>query len=248
VNNNILTLPIRPNKPRQYGITAIMDMGLSLAQQQHILESYSELVDIAKLGTGTAYINPILKEKISLYQKFGVHVCLGGTLFEKYFQQRKISAYKQLLIDLGLEWVEISSGIIDIPQQQLLEIAVDFQQDFIVVVEVGKKFSQLGNESWLADIQCYLTAGVDYVILEGRGTADAGIYKSNGMLNQLLINEISTKIDINKLWFETATEKAQVQIIQSFGYNANLSNVNPHDLIGLEALRVGLRAETFHIR
>jgi phosphosulfolactate synthase len=248
VNNTILTLPKRPSKPRQYGITAIMDMGLSLAQQQHILESYSGLVDLAKLGTGAAYINPVLKEKISLYQEFGVHVCLGGTLFEKYFQQRKITAYKQLLIDLGLHWVEISSGILDIPQQQLLDITTDFQQDFSVVVEVGKKFRPLGNDKWLADIQRYLTAGVDYVILEGRATADAGIYDSNGMLNQLLINKISTTIDINKLWFETATEKAQVQLIQSFGYNVNLSNIDPHDLVGLEALRVGLRAETFNIR
>lgn len=242
-----LVLPQRSPKPRQTGITAIIDVGLTLAAQAQLLESYHTLFDFAKLGTGAAYINPVLREKIKLYEHFDIPVCFGGTLFEKYVSQDKIGAYRDYLQALGVHWVEISSGILDIPQAQLIEIALDLQADFTVVAEVGKKFGTLSHSSWLEAIQAYLAIGIDYVILEGRSTANAGIYDTDGGIDQDLIDKIKTQLDMNQLWFEGANKQAYTQLIQSLGTNVNISNVNPHDVVSLEALRMGLRAETFTV-
>lgn len=242
-----LCLPYRPDKPRHSGITACMDIGVPLATQQHILESYAGLLDLAKLGTAAAYVNPVLQQKIDLYQQFGIPVCCGGTLFEKFYQQNQLMAYRQFLLDHNIHWVEISSGVLDIPQAHLLEIVQEWQDDFIVVAEVGKKFCHTHPQQWLQDIQQFLAVGARYVILEGRGTADAGIYTSQGMLEHSLIEQITQQLDCQRLLFEAPTSAAQIQLIQTLGSNVNLANINMHELMELEALRLGLRADTFTI-
>lgn len=247
MKNNKLNLPQRSQKPRQSGITSIMDIDLPLAQQQQILESYSDLIDLAKLGTGAAYVNPVLKEKITLYQSFNIPVYLGGTLFEKFYQQDKINTYRDYLLELDLTHVEVSSGILDIPQGILLEIVADFRRDFTVLAEVGKKFCHACPTAWIDEIVQFIDAGVSYVVLEGRGSADAGIYNSQGVLERTLIDQIANKTNINHLLLEAPTPQSQIQLIQALGTNVNLGNISMLNVMGLEALRMGLRADTFNI-
>lgn len=243
-----LALPKREQKPRKAGITAITDLGLPLAQQHDLLESYSDLLDIAKLGTGAAYINPKLVEKVELYQSFHIPVYLGGTLFEKFYQQNKLADYQKFLQDLDITWVEISSGVMPIPMNECLAIIKEFQQDFTVVAEVGKKFDDMASKQWLQDIEAYLAQDVHYVILEGRGQANAGIYNQQGFLNTSLITDINNNIDSERLLFEAGTEKAQIQLINQLGANINLGNIHFPDIINLETLRMGLRADTFDMK
>ncbi|MGV6809611.1 MAG: phosphosulfolactate synthase [bacterium] len=243
-----LVLPKREQKPRKTGITAITDLGLPLAQQHDLLESYSDLLDIAKLGTGAAYINPKLVEKVELYQSFHIPVYLGGTLFEKFYQQNKLDDYQKFLQDLDITWVEISSGVMPIPINECLAIINDFQQEFTVVAEVGRKFDDMSSKQWLKDIEAYLMKDVHYVILEGRGQANAGIYNQDGFLNTTLIEDINHHIDHERLLFEAGTEKAQIQLINQFGTNINLGNIHFPDIVSLETLRMGLRADTFDIK
>lgn len=242
-----LDLPKREQKPRKKGITAITDLGLPLAQQHDLLESYSDLLDIAKLGTGAAYINPKLVEKVQLYQSFHIPVYLGGTLFEKFYHQKKLGDYQKFLQDLDITWVEISSGFMPISMNECLAIIKDFQQDFTIVAEVGKKFDDISTRQWLLDIEAYLAADVHYVILEGRGQANAGIYNQDGFLKKSLIEDIQNSFDNERLLFEAGTEQAQIQLINHFGTHINLGNIHFPDIVSTETLRVGLRADTFNI-
>ena len=80
----IKNLPYRDPKPREKGLTMIMDKGLSIRQAEDLLSLNHEFIDIIKLGFGTSILTPNISQKIKLYQKNGIIVYPGGTLFEVF--------------------------------------------------------------------------------------------------------------------------------------------------------------------
>lgn len=244
-----LELPQRPKKPRGKGITAITDVGIPLGELIQILDSYHSLLDMAKLGIGSAYTEPLLREKISCYQEHGIPVYFGGTLFEKYYSQGKLTDYLHFLDGCGIDCIEISSGTLDIRHQEEVTLIKQLKSNFTVLVEVGKKNNtpSFTDDDWITYTQNGIDAGCHYVVLEGRNTADAGIYNSDGVLDRPLIEKIAKTVDTNHLIFEAPTSKSQSQLINIFGTNVNLGNVFARDLLLLETQRVGLREETFFI-
>lgn len=242
-----LKLPPRFEKPRDKGITAITDVGIPIGELTHILDSYHSLIDMAKLGIGSAYTEPFLKEKILCYQQHEIPVYFGGTLFEKYYSQGKLTDYLRFLDGCGIGCIEISSGTLDIKPQEELALIKQLKSNFIVLVEVGKKNHTLSftDEDWIVNTVNGIEAGCNYVVLEGRNTADAGIYSKDGILDRPLIEKITNTVDTNQLIFEAPTAKSQSQLINLFGSNVNLGNIFARDLLLLETQRVGLREETF---
>lgn len=244
-----LNLPDRSRKPRKNGLTAITDIGVPLAELTGILEAYSRFIDIAKLGIGSAYVEPDIREKISLYGEYDIPVYCGGTLFERFYSQNKLDDYLIFLDHLGITWIELSSGIIDIPMDTTLELIHRLKSDFTVVVEVGKKQNDgtMPVEAWCSCTTAALDAGSRYVILEGRNTADTGIFHSNGTLDQFLVKEILKTTTARHLIFEAPTPGSQSQIFNLLGSNANVGNIFPRDLLLLESQRLGLREDTFSV-
>ena len=59
-----------------------------------------------------------------------------------------------------------------------------------------------------------------------------------------LIDEIVHAVDPNRLLFEAPQKAQQVWFIRKFGPNVNLGNIPPDEVIPLETLRLGLRADT----
>src|SRR3712207_8076955 len=98
-----LDLPARSVKPREQGITHLMDRGLSLAEVDGLMEVAGASVDIVKLGFGTALATENLEPKLARYKEHGVPVVLGGTITELAVQQRRVEALAQWIRDLGLE-------------------------------------------------------------------------------------------------------------------------------------------------
>ena len=68
MNFNLTHLPKRSKKPRNNGLTMMMDKGLSVRQVEDFIETSSEYTDIVKFGFGTSAVTTHLKEKIKLYQ------------------------------------------------------------------------------------------------------------------------------------------------------------------------------------
>ena len=67
MNFNIPHIPSRTQKPRQSGLTMVMDKGLSIRDVENFISSCGDFTDLLKFGFGTSLITKNLEEKIKLY-------------------------------------------------------------------------------------------------------------------------------------------------------------------------------------
>jgi phosphosulfolactate synthase len=242
-----LDLPARSTKPREQGITHLMDRGLSLAEVDGLMEVAGDSVDIVKLGFGTALATGNLEPKLARYAEHDVPVVLGGTITELAVQQRRVDALVEWIRELGLKHIEVSDGTIDFDpaeKQKLIErLAGD---GFVVLSEVGSKDNEkiMAPYRWVELIQAELAAGAWKVICEGRETGTAGIARPDGELRQGLIDEIAHAVDPAEIIFEAPQKDQQVVLIKRFGPDVNLGNIPPADVLPLETMRLGLRSDT----
>lgn len=248
MTNSILKhLPERTAKPRTNGMTMVMDKGLSIRQAEDLIDVGGELVDFLKLGFGTSLITPRVKEKIQLYKDAGMQVYGGGTLFEAFFIRNEMDAYLRFIDSLGIECVEVSDGSMVIPHEEKCEIIRKLSANYRVLSEVGSKEEGIliSPNKWIRMMQNELDAGSFKVIAEARESGTVGIYRPNGSAHVQLIRRILANVALEDILWEAPKKPQQVWFIKQFGANVNLGNIGPDDLIPLEALRQGLRGDTF---
>lgn len=243
---NFLDLPQRVQKPREVGMTHVMDKGLGLAEIQTMVEMSGDFIDIVKLGWGTSYVTANLREKLDLYRSHGIPVVCGGTLLEVAEARGKVDGYRQWLSDQGFACVEISDGTLDMPRERKLELIALFAADFQVLSEVGSKDAEeiYAPYQWVEWIKEEQAAGAWKVITEARESGTAGIFRTSGEVRSGLIDEIAHEIDISTLLFEAPQKAQQAWFIKHFGPDVNLGNIPPDEVIPLETLRRGLRSDT----
>lgn len=246
---DFLKLPARPAKPRERGITHVIDAGLSTVSAEGLMPGAAEYVDLVRLGWGSAYVTRDVREKIACYRSHGVPVMLGGTLTELAWLHGKVDELRGWLRELEIEHVEVSSGTVEIPAEEKSALIRELAQDLTVFAEVGDKDPQalLAPYRWVTMIQEALEAGAHKVVCEGRATGDAGMYRPDGEPRTGLIDEIAHEVDPARLIFEAPQKHQQVWFIEHLGPDVNVGNVRPDDVISLETLRVGLRADTLNL-
>ena len=246
---DFLDLPERPPKPREEGVTHVIDTGLSTYEAEGLMSMAADYVDVVRLGWGSAYVTRDVRTKIDRYRAAGVPVMLGGTLTELAWLHGRVDELAAWLDELGIELVEVSSGTIDMPADEKLALIARFAERFTVHAEVGEKDPNalLAPYRWVDLIKTALEAGANKVVCEGRATGDAGMYRPNGEPREGLIDEIVHEIPAARLIFEAPRKHQQVWFIEHFGQAVNLGNVLPADVISLETLRVGLRADTLNL-
>ena len=248
-----LDLPARPPKPREYGLTHVIDTGLSTAEAEGLIASAGDYVDQVRLGWGSAYVTRDVEAKLAAYRAGGVPVMLGGTLTELAWLQGRVPQLRDWLQELGIEHVEVSSGTVRIPDGEKLELIRALADDFTVYAEVGEKdpAALMAPYRWVELIRQALDAGARWVTCEGRATGDTGLYRPDGEPRTGLIDEIVHEVDGARLIFEAPQKHQQIWFIRQLGGAVNLGNVLPADVLSLETLRVGLRSDTleqFHGR
>lgn len=242
-----LDLPARSSKPREQGITHLMDRGLAVAEIDALMEVAGDAVDIVKLGFGTALATGNLEPKLARYREHGVPVVLGGTVTELAIQQRRVDDLVAWIRTLGLQHVEVSDGTIDLdPLEKRALITRLAGEGFVVLSEVGSKDDTkiMAPYVWVEQIEAELEAGAWKVICEGRETGTAGIARPDGELRQGLIDEIAHAVDPANIIFEAPQKDQQVVLIKRFGPDVNLGNIPPADVLPLETMRLGLRSDT----
>ncbi|TMK65324.1 MAG: phosphosulfolactate synthase [Actinobacteria bacterium] len=246
---DFLDLGERPKKPREQGLTHVIDVGLTVVEVEGLMASASEYVDLVRLGWGSAYVTSDLRAKLDRYRDAGVPVMLGGTLTELAWLQGKVDALRRWLEELGIEHVEVSSGTVHIPDDEKLELIRALADGFTVFAEVGEKdpAALLPPYRWVTLIKDALEAGARQVICEGRASGDAGMYRPDGEARTGLIEEIAHEVEPARLIFEAPQKHQQVWFIEHFGAAVNLGNILPDDVISLETLRLGLRADTLEL-
>src|SRR5438270_2768235 len=92
-----------------------------------------------------------------------------------------------------------------------------------------------------------LDAGAAYVIAESREAGNVGIYRGTGEVREGLVQEILTQIPQEKIIWEAPQKSQQLYFIELIGCNVNLGNIAPAEVLPLEAMRIGLRGDTFHL-
>lgn len=244
---NLKQLPERTQKPRESGLAMVMDKGLSLQEAINFIENGQYLTDLLKLGFGTAYATPNLKEKIKKYQEAGFKVYFGGTLFEAYLVRNQLDDYRKLLDYYQIDLMEISDGSIEIEHEKKCELIREFAKDYTVISEVGSKDAEkiIPPYEWIEMMEKEIEAGIWKVIAEARESGTVGVFRGDGEVRSGLVAEIVRKIPIEKIIWEAPLKAQQVWFIKLYGANVNLGNIAPSEIIALESLRLGLRGDSF---
>lgn len=243
-----LDLPQRSVKPRDHGLTHVLDKGLSLAEIDGLVEVAGAAVDIVKLGWGTAVVTGNLDAKLARYREHDIPVVLGGTLTEIALRDGRIDGLVAWLRQLGLRHVEVSDGTITLDAERKCELIERLARDFVVFSEVGSKDNTeiMAPYRWVEQIERELAAGAWKVVAEARESGTAGIFRPDGEVRMGLIDEIAHAVDPDRIVFEAPRKAQQVWFLRRFGREVNLGNIAPEDVLSLETLRLGLRSDTMH--
>ncbi len=247
MNHGLTHIPARSTKPREEGLTMVMDKGLAMRQAEDMIEASGAMIDIVKLGFGTSVVSNNTREKIKLYQGAGMRVYLGGTLFEAFVARGQFKAYRKMLDKLGLDTAEVSDGSITMSTKEKCGFITTLAKDFTVLSEVGSKETGIliSPAKWVRMMRTELDSGSWKVIAEARESGTVGIYRPSGHAHTTLVNRILGKIPAQDILWEAPQKAQQVWFIKQIGANVNLGNISPEEVIPLETLRLGLRGDTF---
>lgn len=250
MNFTLKNVPDRTRKPRLNGLTMVMDKGMGTEEAKNFLSVAAPHVDIVKLGFGTAFVTDNLQTKMDLYRQHDIPVYFGGTLFEAFLVRNQFDDYLNVIKDYGIKYVEVSDGSINIPHAEKCGYIEKISKMGITVLsEVGSKDAAhiIPPYKWIELMKAELEAGSAYVIAEAREAGNVGIYRGSGEVREGLVQEILTVIPADKIIWEAPQKAQQVYFLELLGANVNLGNLAPAEVIPLEAMRVGLRGDTFFL-
>ena len=249
MNFNLTQIPERTKQPRQHGLTMVMDKGLSLRDAESFISVGAPHTDIIKLGFGTSFVTPNLRAKIELYQQHNIPVYFGGTLFEAFVIRNQFDDYIAMCKDYKIDVIEVSDGSIEIPHTEKCGYIEKISKFAKVFSEVGSKDAAhiIPPYKWIELMSAELSAGASYVIAEAREAGNVGIYRGSGEVREGLVQEILTKIPAEKILWEAPQKAQQLYFLELIGCNVNLGNIAPSEIIPLEAMRIGLRGDTFDL-
>jgi phosphosulfolactate synthase len=241
-------LPERPSKPRETGITMVMDKGLSVREAEDMIEVCGNYIDVIKLGWATGYISPHLKRKLKVYRDAKIPYYFGGTLFEAFVIRGQFDDYRKMIDHYKAPYAEVSDGSITMTTEDKLNYIRTLAKDVTVLSEVGSKDAnvEMAPSRWVEMMKQELEAGAYKVIAEARESGTAGVFQKSGEVKEGITDLIMKHIDQTKVLWEAPNKMQQVYFIKKIGSNVNLGNIAPSEIIPLETLRLGLRGDTFH--
>ncbi len=253
---NIVKFPLegRNTKPRDQGLTMIIDKGLGLGETKDLLNIAGDYIDLIKLAFGTSalYNKNVLQKKIELAKSCGMEIYPGGTFLEVAILQDRMEEFMQMARDTGFTCLEISDGTITLyPEVRERAIYRAAEIGFKVLTEVGKKHEgdRAPVREMAALIMSDLKNGAYRVIVEGRESGTSvGLYDRHGNIIkddfELLLEQVENP---SLIMWEAPNKDQQLELITRFGPNVNLGNIPTGEVLALEALRVGLRSDSLRI-
>jgi phosphosulfolactate synthase len=244
---DFLMVPPRARKPRRSGVTHVLDKGLPAADAARLLDVCGQFVDVWKFGWGTACLDPGLADKLTVLREHGVLGCTGGTLLEVAWRQNVVERYLEWAEELGFPCVEVSCGVAPIgpaEKQKLIETAAG---RFVVLAEIGSKDPDavVSPAAWAAAAAADRDAGATWVVTEGRESGTVGLFSPGGEVRGDVVEAVVEAVGVECAVFEAPRKEQQAWLIRRFGADVNLGNIAPAETLGVEALRLGLRADTF---
>ena len=241
-----LDLPERPSKPRRVGITHVLDKGLPVAELAGVLETAGDYIDIWKFGWGTSYLDPGVEPKLAALAEHGILGCVGGTLLEVAWVQRRVEEFLDWAESLGFPCIEVSRGAAPMRPDEKYDLIRQAAGRFTVLSEVGAKNAadQLPCAQWADEVAGDLAAGARWVLTEGRESGTVGIYDADGAVREDVVAAVIDAGGVERVVFETPRKDQAVWFMRHCGPNVNLANIPVAEVLGVETLRLGLRADT----
>jgi len=241
-----LALPARSSKPRMVGLTHVLDKGASIPELEALASRAGGWIDLWKFGWGTAYLEPDVPEKVAALAASGIRACVGGTLLEVSWGQGRGEACLAWAAGSGFPCIEVSNGAVGMPLRDKRDLIGAAAERFVVLSEVGSKDpgAEVSAEAWADEMAGDLEAGATFVICEGRESGTVGLFEPDGRVREGLVQTVVERVGLSRVIFEAPRKDQQAWFINRFGPDVNLGNIPLADVIGLEALRLGLRADT----
>jgi len=246
-----IPIKVREEKPRESGLTVIIDEKLGLKAQEDFLNLAGNYVDLAKIATGVSSLidAEILRGKISLYEKYEVDCFPGGQFLEYVVAKDRVREYFSDVLNAGFKVVEVSDNLIDLSPQvkgDLIKLASQ-EYGFKVLGETGSKKVSSSLKTLIDDIKACLNAGAWKVMFEAAELFDNGRFKEE--MAKSLLQEVGVKDLIFELpgyWISGITISdifsLQIWLIDHLGSNVNIANVDDVHVLSLEAERLNLGA------
>jgi phosphosulfolactate synthase len=244
-----LDLPERSAKPRRVGLTHVLDKGLTPVEVAGVLASGAAYVDVWKFGWGTAYVDPGVEPKLAVLDDHRVLGCVGGTLLEVAWAQGKADHLLDWAAGAGFPCVEVSRGAAPMTVADKHEIIRVAASGFTVLSEVGAKSraSHVSPGAWADEVAGDLDAGATWVLAEGRESGNVGLYRDDGSVREEMVAAVVASGGVERVVFEAPRKDQQAWFIRRFGPEVNLANIAVGEVLGLETLRLGLRADTIEL-
>jgi phosphosulfolactate synthase len=228
------------------GLTHVLDKGTPLTVLGGLVGSVAHHCDVWKFGWGTAYVDPSVRAKVELLRSHQLLVCPGGTLLEIASLRGRTDRLLGWAEEVGFTALEVSNGATEMVAATKRRLIAEASRRFVVLSEVGAKDPAVVprvvafQEEALADLE----AGARWVVLEGRESGTVGLYHRDGRVREELAERVAAAVGLERVVFEAPRKDQQAWFIRRFGPTVNLGNISPDEVLGLETLRLGLRADT----
>jgi phosphosulfolactate synthase len=246
---DFLDVPERESKPRTRGLTHVLDKGMPLPALEALLNQVGDLIDVVKVGWGIAYLDRMLKERVVLCRAAGTLISLGGTLLEVAVMQGKLDELRRWALEQGIDALEVSNGLSWLGRERKAALVRELSADFVVFAETGAKDAAVPviPEQWVAEMEADLAAGAQWAIAEGREGGNVGLFQRDGSVRRELVDLIAARLPLERVIFEAPQKAQQAFFVRQLGPDVNLGNLPPDEVLPLETLRLGLRADTARV-
>jgi phosphosulfolactate synthase (CoM biosynthesis protein A) len=219
---------------------------------QDILETMGQYVDILKFAGGSFSLMPrqIVKELIDLCHAHEVQVSTGGFIENVLVQGGDaVHRYLRECKELGFDIIEVSSGFITVPLDDLVRLAEEVQEVGLKVKpEVGIQFGA-GGASAVHELEEEGTRDPEWAILQARRYREAGaslvMIESEGITENVskwpteVVAHLVNALGLEQLMFEAADPAVFAWYIRNYGPEVNLF-IDHSQIVQLECLRSGI--------
>jgi phosphosulfolactate synthase (CoM biosynthesis protein A) len=250
-----LPLNERPAKPRTRGVTEIRGPYYAPVGRRYLedlFEAMGTYVDTLKYAGGSFALMPreavrTLNDRCHEHQ---VEVSTGGFL-EYVLAQRgdAVARYLEEARELGFDVVEISSGFVTLPVDDLVRLTEAVREAGLKPKpEVGIQFGA-GGASSVEALEAEGTRDVGYAIELAKRHLDAGAHmnmiESEGITEQVrewrtdVVARIVSELGLEQVIFESAEPDVFSWYVKNYGIDVNLF-VDHSQIVQLECLRAGI--------
>ncbi|WP_020616800.1 phosphosulfolactate synthase [Paenibacillus daejeonensis] len=234
------------------GLTMVIDKGLGWHAFCDLLETSGHYIDCIKLGFGTSalYAEELLESKIRLARRYEIRIMPGGTLLETAVRQDVADSFLDRVCKCGYDTIEVSDGTIELSRARRSELIRDgVKRGLHVYTEYGKKEQgfRIDLEALAATAEADWAAGAELVSIEARESGvGVGLFDEAGRCSEDELEQIRRRFpDLSRFLWEAPQKDQQLTLLRAMGCNVNLGNIQPTDVLTLEAMRRGLRSDTF---